>query len=219
MTWSSQPLLHENLESLAVAPTNAKILYAAGQISGASATMGVFMSNNGGTTWTSKRLSTYPESCGSAVAVDPRNAKVVYVGGRKDYEGVLFKSTNGGASWKDVTKSIGSRILDIGVDPKAANRVFVVANDGIYRSVNGGTSWTRVKQEYNFTVLAFHPTIANKLYVAGYYGVLVSSDGGTNWTDLGTGLAVKHVRALAFNRSTKVLYAGTAGGGVYKIQQ
>ena len=50
-------------------------------------------------------------------------------------------------------------------------------------------------------------------------GVITSADGGTMWTPLNSGLAVKYVRRLAFNRSTKALLAGAAGGGVYKIQQ
>ena len=181
--------------------------------------MGVFISKNGGTTWTSKRLCAVPGSCGSTAAVDPRNAKIVYVGGRRDNNAALYKSTNGGTTWTDVTKTIKDQIHEVAIDPKVANRVFVVTYDGIFRTTNGGTSWVHTREEYGYRVFAFHPTKPNTIYAGGSPGVLVSADGGTTWTALNAGLAVKDVRCLTFNRSTKVLYAGTAGGGVYKIQQ
>ncbi len=167
----------------------------------------------------SKRVCATPGSSASAVAVDPKNAKVAYLGGQKNYNAALYKTTNGGTSWKDVTKTIQSQVYEILIDPKVANRVFVVTSSGIYRTTNGGTTWSRVNDDWSRRALVFHPTKANTLYAGGSSGVIVSADGGTTWTELSAGLAVKYVKCLAFNRSTKVLYAGTAGGGVYKIQQ
>jgi len=217
LTWNQ--VLVENIIGLGMAPSNPQILFAAGQIASATAPMGVFMSKDGGTTWTSKRISATPGSSASAVAVDPRNAKVVFLGGQRNGNAALYKSTNGGTSWKDVTRTLQGPVSAIAVDPKAANRVFVVTDLGIYRTDNGGTSWILLKSVYSKHATAFHPTKANTLYVGGYLGVLASADAGATWTDLNAGLAVTNVMCLAFNSSTKVLYAGTAGGGVYKIQQ
>jgi photosystem II stability/assembly factor-like uncharacterized protein len=181
--------------------------------------MGVFISKDAGATWTPKRVSSTPGSSASAVAVDPRNAKIVFLGGQKNYKAALYKSTNGGTSWKDVTKTLQNQVYEIVFDPKVANRVFVVTSGGIFRTTNGGTSWSRLSDDWSQRALVFHPTKANTLYVGGSQGVSVSADGGTTWAPLNSGLAVKYVRCLAFNKSTKVLYAGTAGGGVFKIQQ
>ena len=217
LTWNQ--VLVENIIDLAMAPSNPRILFAAGQIADPAAAMGVFMSQDGGATWTSKRVSATPGSAAWAVAVDPRSAKVVFLGGHRNGNAALFKSTNGGAAWKDVTNTIQGQVYKIACDPKVANRVFVAAGSGIYRTTNGGTSWSLIKNDYGRREIAFHPTKANTLYAGGDEGVVISSDAGTTWTELNSGLAVKHVRCLAFNRSTKVLYAGTAGGGAYKIQQ
>jgi photosystem II stability/assembly factor-like uncharacterized protein len=217
LTWNQ--VLVENIISLAMAPSNPQILFAAGQIANPTATMGVFISKDGGTTWTSKRVCATPGSGAWAVAVDPRSAKVVFLGGQRNGNAALYKSANGGTSWKDVTKTMQGQVYEIAFDPNVANRVFVATGAGIYRTTNGGTSWSRVREDYSQPVIAFHPTKTNTLYAGGSLGVVVSSNGGTTWLDLNSGLAVKHIRCLAFNRSTKVLYAGTAGGGVYKIQQ
>lgn len=181
--------------------------------------MGVFMSKDSGATWTSKRVCSTPGSSASAVAVDPRNAKTVFLGGQKNYKAALYKSTNGGTSWKDVTKTLQGHVYEIVFDPKVANRVFVVTSDGIFRTTNGGTSWSRLRDDWSQRALVFHPTKKDTLYLGGSQGVFVSADGGTTWSPLNSGLAVKYVRSLAFNKSTKALYAGTAGGGVFKIQQ
>ncbi len=217
LTWNQ--VLAENIINLAMAPSNPKILFAAGQIANPTATMGVFMSKDGGATWTSKRVCAIAGSGAWAVAVDPRNAKVVFLGGQRNGNAALYKSTNGGTSWKDVTKTVQGQVYEIAFDPKVANRVFVATGTGIYRTTNGGTSWSLIKDDYSRIAIAFHPTKANTLYAGGSLGVIASSDGGTTWLDLNSGLAVKEIRGLAFNRSTKVLYAGTAGGGAYKIQQ
>lgn len=217
LTWKQ--VLAENIIDLNMAPSNPKILFAAGQIAGATAPMGVFMSKDGGTTWTSKCVCSIPGSSAWAVAVDPRNAKVVFLGGQRNGNAALYKSTNGGTSWKAVTKSVQGQVYDIGIDPLIANRVFVVTSSGVFRTTNGGASWSRLKDDYALSLIAFHPTKANTCYAGGAGGVLKSVDGGATWTDLNSGLAVKNIGGLAFNPSTKVLYAGTGGGGVCKIQQ
>ncbi len=183
--------------------------------------MGVFMSKDGGATWTSMRLSAVSGSSASAVVVDPRNANIVYVGGQRNSVAALFKSMNGGKTWENITRSVKEEVYDIGVDPKVANRVFVSTRSGIYRSVNGGTSWVRILNisGFSYRVLAFHPKMAGTIYAAGEAGVILSHDAGVTWEPLNTGLTAKYVKCLAFNQRTKVLYAGTAGGGVYKIQQ
>lgn len=204
-----------------VPSTNPKILYAIGESTDAAPSLIVFISKNAGATWTSKRLCAVMAGQPShAIAVNPRNAKEVIAGGYKPAgTAVLYKSKNGGNSWTDIARSIEGMVFDIKFDPRVANRIYVVASSGIYRTDDGGESWTTNNNNPGYHKIIFHPTKADMIYAGGENGIIVSVDGGVTWSELNSSSEVKDVLCLEFNRLTKVLYAGTGGGGVYKIQQ
>ena len=94
----------------------------------------------------------------SAIASDPSNANVVYLGGAA---GGVWKSIDGGTSWTpEFPTNQGSFAIGaIAVDPSNPQNVWVgtgepnnIASDtysgiGIYRSANGGSSWTKVERD------------------------------------------------------------------------
>ena len=70
-------------------------------------------------------------------AVDPTNAKVMYVPMRDG----LFKSTDAGESWKPIGKGL-KNLAAVAVNPKRPNEVYVSAMEGsISRSTDGGMTW------------------------------------------------------------------------------
>lgn len=70
-------------------------------------------------------------------AVDPTNAKVMYVAMRDG----LFKSTDAGESWKAVGKGL-KNLAAVTVNPKRPSEVYVSTLDGaIFRSTDGGETW------------------------------------------------------------------------------
>jgi len=89
----------------------------------------------------------------SAIATDPSNADVVYLGAAA---GGIWKSTDGGTSWspKFPTNQGSFAIGAIAVDPSNPQNVWVGTGDGqggaayfgmgIYKSINGGSSWTKL---------------------------------------------------------------------------
>ncbi len=73
------------------------------------------------------------------IAGDPSDASVLYLG--TAYSG-LFKSSDAGAHWVDITHGISNPYIDgIAVDPDYPSVLTVVSGGGVFRSVNGGTSW------------------------------------------------------------------------------
>jgi photosystem II stability/assembly factor-like uncharacterized protein len=79
-----------------------------------------------------------------AIAVDPMNADIVYVGS----EGGLSKSTDGGQHWTYLSDGLASQsVRSIAIDPVAGNIIYVGTgmNErfgvGIYRSVDSGATW------------------------------------------------------------------------------
>lgn len=157
------------------------------------------------------------------IAVAESNPDVIYVGSgegiqRPDLsvgDGV-YKSADGGKTWKNMGLKDGQQIAGIIVDQKNENRIFVAVlghpygpntERGIYRSVNGGQSWERVLYKDENTGAAqvsFDPNNSNIVYAdlwAGRQGpwengawngsesgMYKSTDGGNTWKKLTTGL-------------------------------
>ncbi|MDD2252061.1 MAG: hypothetical protein PHQ10_03750 [Dehalococcoidales bacterium] len=59
--------------------------------------------------------------------------------------GRLYKSTNGGESWDDITNGLGKGVLDIAIDPQNPDTLYVMTNINFaYKSINGGDSWEQI---------------------------------------------------------------------------
>src|SRR6266436_2888872 len=124
-----------------------------------AASGGVWKSVNGGTTYKSVFDRESVQSIG-AVAIDPSNAKTVWVGSGESWtrnsvsvgDGV-YKSTDGGENWTNVGLKDTEHIAKILVDPKDGNSVLVCAtghlwddNDerGVFKTTDGGKTWKKV---------------------------------------------------------------------------
>lgn len=89
-----------------------------------------------------------------AFAADPKNPNIIYLGMDGDARdgksgGGIFKSVDGGYSWKHLENQPGSRRMFYGlvVDPTNSNRIFwgsCGTGGGLYRSDDAGKSWKRV---------------------------------------------------------------------------
>jgi photosystem II stability/assembly factor-like uncharacterized protein len=97
-------------------------------------------------TWTD-RTGTLPSRWVTNIAVDPTNDQIAYVAysGFNFYTGVaghVFKTTNGGAAWTDVSTSLPDLPFNaVAVDPRNAQNVSVGTDAGIYVSTDGGATW------------------------------------------------------------------------------
>src|SRR5467141_3193532 len=124
-----------------------------------AASGGVWKSVNGGTTYKPVFDREDVQSIG-AVAIDPSNSKIVWVGSGEAWtrnsvsvgDGV-YKSTDGGENWTNVGLKDSERIAKILVDPGDGNNVLVCAtghlwddNDerGVFKSTDGGKTWKKV---------------------------------------------------------------------------
>jgi photosystem II stability/assembly factor-like uncharacterized protein len=124
---------------------------------------GVYKSTDAGKTWTRMGLAA-SEHIGK-ILIDPRNSDTVYVASQGPLfspggERGLFKTTNGGATWRPVlTISPDTGISDIVFDPRNPDVLYASAyqrrravgqmvgggpEGGIFKTTNGGRSWTRL---------------------------------------------------------------------------
>ncbi|MFI5406690.1 MAG: T9SS type A sorting domain-containing protein, partial [Nitrososphaerales archaeon] len=101
----------------------------------------VFVSFNGGTSWTNI-TGILPDRYLTDIAIAPYNASIVYVTVAGYGSSHLFKSTNAGQSWTDVGSSLpdapGYSVI---VDPENQNNVFFGNDITVYASTDAGNSW------------------------------------------------------------------------------
>lgn len=185
-------------------PTNPNIVYVAalGHPYGDNEERGVFKSTNGGTTW-KKVLYVSPKAGAVDLIIDRNNPNVLYAstwqvqrkawkmwGGGPDCK--LWKSTDGGESWTDLSKNPGMPKGPLGkigvtVSPVDSNRVWAIveANEGgVFRSDDGGKTWELTNNERKLRQRAFYYSriYADPVDKETVYGLNVdfwkSTDGG-----------------------------------------
>ena len=148
----------------------------------------------------------------TALAVDPGNANVVYLGAA---EGGVWKTTNGGSTWTPLTDSQPSLAVgSIAIDPSNSSNIYVGTGEeygvyelgsyygaGVLKSTDAGATWTQLGASVFGTPfsscsicggayigsIAVDPTQSQVLLAAAagaYYGngVYRSTDGGVTWT-------------------------------------
>lgn len=198
----------EHISRIRIHPTDPSIVYVAaiGNLWKPNETRGVFRSTDGGTTW-DKVLYVSDKAGAGDLILDPNNARIIYAatwqmkrnGYRMDSGGPdskLFKSTDGGDSWIDISKLPGLPkgpwgIVGIAVSPMDSNRIWTIIEaeeGGVYRSDNGGKSWEKINENralrqraWYYSRITADTQNIDKLYIMNVsYGV--STDGGKTFT-------------------------------------
>ncbi len=212
-TWTNVGLRDtRHIGRVRVHPRDADLVYVAalGHAWGSNRERGVFRSKNGGATW--EQVLFRSERAGAIdLSMDAQNPRVLYAAvweaqrtpwgmssGGPDSS--LWKSTDGGDTWTDITRNAGlprgvlGRI-GIAVSPADGRRVYAVieAEDGaLFRSDDGGSTWQRRSEEaglrgrpwYYMHVFA-DPADADTAWVADY-ALWKSIDGGKTFVEVAT---------------------------------
>ena len=213
-TWTHVGLEDSHrIPRIRIHPRNPDLVYAAvlGHLSGPNEERGIFRSNDGGTTW-EKVLFINDEVGFVDLAMDPSNPRVLYASAwrvlRTPYSlesggkgSGIWKSTDGGDSWHEVTgKDNGLPqgtlgISGIAISPVNPDRIWVIieaAEGGVFRSDNGGASWRRINRDRNLRQRAWYYTriyadVANEdiVYVLNV-SFWRSKDGGSSYERIST---------------------------------
>ena len=200
------------IPALAIDPANPNRLFAAvlGHPYGPNEERGIFRSTDGGENW-QKVLYVDENTGGSDVQMDPSNPNVVYASlweARQgpwefgnEYQGThggVFKSTDGGDTWKKLTTGLPADLTQIYVTvaPSDSNRIYAALATlhalGFYRSDDAGETWYRATADPHpalkigggdLPVPKVDPKNADIVYSTSIV-TWRSTDGGKTWTGI-----------------------------------
>jgi photosystem II stability/assembly factor-like uncharacterized protein len=199
----------------AVHPTNRGYYFVA------AASGGVWKTTNSGITWTPVFDNEGSYSIG-AVVLDPQNPHVVWVGTGENnsqrsvgYGDGVYRSEDGGQTWKNVGLKASEHIGKIVLDPRHSDTVYVAAQGplwgpggdrGLFKTTDAGKTWKKVlsiSENTGVTDVVLDPRNPDVLIAAAYQrrrhvwtlidggpesALYRSTDGGATWTKLKTGL-------------------------------
>ncbi|WP_268123132.1 VPS10 domain-containing protein [Roseivirga pacifica] len=187
------------------------------------ATGGVYKTTDAGESWMNVSDGYFTTASVGAIAVSESDPNVVYVGmGEAPVRGVMtshgdgvYKSTDGGKTWKKIGQERTRQISKIAIHPNNPDVVFIAAQGspygateerGIYRSTDGGETWEKVHYiDENSGVSDLSMDMTNpRIIYAAYWdhrrfpwkvqsggpgsGIYRSKDGGDTWEELTKGL-------------------------------
>lgn len=157
-------------------PTNPDIVYAAvlGDIFKPTEMRGVYKSVDGGKTW-DKTLFVSPTAGAVDLVIDPKNPLVMFATTwevkRTPYSlesggpgSKMFKSTDGGENWTDISTNKGLPsgllgIIGVTISPVNSNRVWAIIENldgGVFRSDDGGATWEKTNDDRNLRQRAWY---------------------------------------------------------------
>ena len=102
---------------------------------------GLWKTTNYGHNWT-PITDYFPTPHCSCSAISKSEPNIMYLGQGGDK--IIWRSTDGGESWTNVSTGIDGIIFDIEIDPSNSNIVLSATTEGIFRTINGGSSWIKV---------------------------------------------------------------------------
>jgi photosystem II stability/assembly factor-like uncharacterized protein len=179
---------------------------------------GVWKTTNGGVYWENVSDGFFDVSAVGAIAVAPSDGNVIYAGtgeacirGNVSHGDGVYRSTDGGSTWKNVGLRDTRHIGRVRVHPHDPGVAYVAAlghawgpnrERGVFRTKNGGASWEHVlfKSDHAGAVdLSLDPSNPRVLFAAVWQarrtpysmasggpdsGLWKSTDGGDTWTDI-----------------------------------
>ena len=179
-TWESAGLKNSrHVPRIAIHPKDHNIVYAAvlGNIYKPTQERGVYKSTDGGKSWR-KTLFVNQDAGAVDLLLDPNNPRILYASTwnvrRTPYSlssggdgSALWKSTDSGETWKEISKNKGFPtdtlgIIGVTVSPANSDRVWAIVENkekgGVYRSEDGGETWTNINSERKLRQRAWYYT-------------------------------------------------------------
>jgi photosystem II stability/assembly factor-like uncharacterized protein len=219
------------LSIVAVAPSNSNTIYTGSD----DAIVAVTTNALAGTSSKWSNISTAATRAVTDIKIDPTTSTTAYVtyggfSGFTDTVGHVFKTTNGGSSWTDISGNLpNTEVTSIAIDPDVANTYYVGTDVGAFYTSNGGTTWSVLGTGLpNVGVMSLAFQHATRTLVAGTHGrsawslslataetlsVTLAGTGSGSVTSSPSGITCPSTCSANFNSGTVVTLTAAAAAG------
>jgi photosystem II stability/assembly factor-like uncharacterized protein len=193
--------IHE-VESLAIDPTDSKVIYAG--------TWHLpWKTTDGGKSWHNIKDGVIDDSDVFSIVIDPKHPKVVYISACSG----IYKSETGGERFRKIQgiPSTARRTRVLMQDPVHPEVVYAGTTEGLYKTVDGGKNFKAMTgPEVIVNDVFVDPSNTKSVFLAtDRGGVLASKDGATSFVAVNVGFSARKVEALLVDRSNPLrIYAG-----------
>ncbi len=240
-TWTTCGLEDSrHITRIRIDPKDPNRVYVAalGHLYGPNPERGIFRTNDGGKTW-EKVLFVNDEVGAVDLIVDPKNSNVLYASTwrvlRTPYSlesggpgSGLWKSTDGGNTWAEITRAGGLPqgtvgIIGVAVSPVDSNRVWAIVeaeDGGLFRSDDAGANWKKINEDRNLRQRAWYysrvyagPKDVNEVYVVNVE-FWRSRDGGEKFSSIRTPHGDHHDLWIAPEDPNRMIVADDGGAQV-----
>jgi photosystem II stability/assembly factor-like uncharacterized protein len=226
----------------AVHPQDANLVYAAalGDIFGPNEERGVYRSKDGGKNW-EKVLYRNADTGAVDISMDPNNPRILFATmwqTRRNFWNIssggpgcgLFRSTDGGDTWEEITTAPGLPDgplgkMGVAVSPARSGRVWALVEavdekSGLYRSENYGATWKLISNNrdlmhrpWYYTHVFADTGNADTVFIANFM-LWKSIDGGENFTEIATPHGDNHDLWIDPNDPTRMVEGNDGGACV-----
>src|SRR5881396_1228458 len=246
-TWAHLGLREgQQIAQLAVDPKNADRIFVAvaGHPYGPNEERGVYRSLDGGKTF--EKVLYRDENVGASdVLIDPSNSQVVYAAQWESREGPwengvfngdgggIFKSTDGGKTWRQLSKGLPGNIVqaNLAIAPIAPKTLFAAVRTKtiakLYRSDDAGETWSGTTDDPrpgtgigggDLPVVRFNPNNPDIILLGSDQGAIVTVNGGKSWSSWYNQSTAQLYHVSADNSFPYRLYSGQQESGSVGIK-
>lgn len=182
----------------------------------------VYKSTDAAKSWELAANFNRPQLVLDQLLIDSRDSNIIYTSGYRQNTGGFFKSTDGGASWKEA-KELRNEAIHSMIQSSSNPDVMLIGTlTGVWISKNSGDDWKKIESSSmptNIDSLAIDPNDVNIIYAGTFWRPYKSIDGGKNWKLISSGMIDdSDVFAIEIDSRSPNRIIASACSGIYESQ-
>ncbi|MDY7228797.1 sialidase family protein [Hyalangium rubrum] len=168
--------------SITVDPRDPATLWGGGQDCFGSKYGGVWISSDGGLSWSHLVSDPSFGYWARSVAIDGTDSSTAYFVSKFGARRLVLSSTGGPPTLTDLNPGLSGTARAVSTDPSQHGVVFASTDSGIFKSTNSGATWTLVLNRGSQYPVRFSPSNPQTAYALTFSGTYKTQNGGATWT-------------------------------------